>query len=522
MTDEKPRVIIIPPKPELQQTTTVTKQLRVAAYCRVSTKEEEQASSYEAQCEYYTDKIMSNKEWTMAGIFADEGITGTSTKKRTEFLRMIRQCKQKKIDLILTKSVSRFARNVKEALSYTRKLKLLGIGVQFEEDGINTLAMADEMLLNTFAAIAQEESKSISQNQRLSIVKRMESGEYIASNAPYGYRLIDKKLVIYEPEAEVVRWIFAAYLNGMSTVEIAHELSAKSVLTKGKKEQWKANRIAYILSNEKYDGDTLFQKYYGEETVPFKKHRNYGEVDQFFARNTHDAILPQGMFQAAQTLLQSRGRKFGRKMSQSEYPLTSRIRCSECGAFYHRKVRNGTVKWVCSRHAADTTACNSGYYSEERIYDGIITMINKLRFCEEDILGQTIQKLEFAAAAYKRNNRAASQLSQSIAELNAKLLALERLRTKGYLAADIYHTQAREIRQQLDKLKTERYSSFESKILTMLEDVRKLKSLIDELEQPLEVFDEKLFHEIVTDICINHHDEMTVTLLGGLRFTEQI
>ena len=180
------------------------------------------------------------------------------------------------------------------------------------------------------------------------------------------------------------------------------------------------------------------------------------------------------------------------------------------------------MKWVCSKHAADTATCNSGYYSEERIYDGIITMINKLRFCEEDILGQTIQKLEFAAAAYKRNNRAASQLSQSIAELNAKLLALERLRSKGYLAADIYHTQAREIRQQLDQLKTERYSSFESKILTMLEDVRKLKSLIDELEQPLEVFDEKLFHEIVTDICINNRDEMTVTLLGDLKFTEQI
>ncbi len=185
-------------------------------------------------------------------------------------------------------------------------------------------------------------------------------------------------------------------------------------------------------------------------------------------------------------------------------------------------MRNGVIKWVCAKHAADTNACNSSYYSEERIYDGIITMINKLRFCEEDILGQTIQKLEFAAAAYKRNNRAASQLSQSIAELNAKLLALERLRSKGYLAADIYHTQAREIRQQLGKLKTERYSSFESRITTMLEDVRKLKSLIDELEQPLEVFDEKLFHEVVTDICINNRDEMTVTLLGGLKFTEQI
>ena len=496
--------------------------LRVAAYCRVSSNSADQRNSFATQEHVYTKYIAEKQEWELVDIFADEGLSGMKADNRPEFQRMIRMCELHQIDLILTKSVSRFARNVKAALNYTRKLKLLGIGVQFEEDGINTLAMADEMLLNTFAAIAQEESKSISQNQRLSIVKRMESGEYIASNAPYGYRLIDKKLVIYEPEAEVVRWIFAAYLNGMSTVEIAHELSAKSVLTKGKKEQWKANRIAYILSNEKYDGDTLFQKYYGEETVPFKKHRNYGEMDQFFAYNTHDAILPQGMFQAAQTLLQSRSRKFGRKMSQSEYPLTSRIRCSECGSFYHRKVRSGVIKWVCAKHAADTTACNSSYYSEERIYDGIITMINKLRFCEEDILGQTIQKLEFAAAAYKRNNRAASQLSQSIAELNAKLLALERLRSKGYLAADIYHTQAREIRQQLGKLKTERYSSFESRITTMLEDVRKLKSLIDELEQPLEVFDEKLFHEIITDICINNRDEMTVTLLGGLKFTEQV
>ena len=139
MTDEKPRVIIIPPKPELQQAAAVTKQLRVAAYCRVSTKEKEQASSYEAQCEYYTDKIMSNKEWTMAGIFADEGITGTSTKKRTEFLRMIRQCKQKKIDLILTKSIQRFARNTLDCINYTRILRQLGIGVLFEKENINSL-----------------------------------------------------------------------------------------------------------------------------------------------------------------------------------------------------------------------------------------------------------------------------------------------------------------------------------------------------------------------------------------------
>ena len=182
--------------------------LRVAAYCRVSSNSADQRNSFATQEHVYTKYIAEKQEWELVDIFADEGLSGMKADNRPEFQRMIRMCELRQIDLILTKSVSRFARNVKEALSYTRKLKLLGVGVQFEEDGVNTLAMADEMLLNTFAAIAQEESKSISQNQRLSIVKRMEAGEYIASNAPYGYRLVDKKLVIYEPEAEVVRWIY--------------------------------------------------------------------------------------------------------------------------------------------------------------------------------------------------------------------------------------------------------------------------------------------------------------------------
>lgn len=201
--------------------------LRVAAYCRVSSNSADQRNSFATQERVYTKYIAEKQEWELVDIFADEGLSGMKADNRPEFQRMIRMCELHQIDLILTKSVSRFARNVKEALNYTRKLKLLGIGVQFEEDGINTLAMADEMLLNTFAAIAQEESESISQNERLSIVKRMERGEYIATNVPYGYRLIDKKLVVYEPEAKIVRWIFDAYLNGMSATEIARELTAQ-------------------------------------------------------------------------------------------------------------------------------------------------------------------------------------------------------------------------------------------------------------------------------------------------------
>ena len=253
--------------------------LRVAAYCRVSSNSADQRNSFATQERVYTKYIAEKQEWELVDIFADEGLSGMKADNRPEFQRMIRMCELHQIDLILTKSVSRFARNAKEALNYTRKLKLLGIGVQFEEDGINTLAMADEMLLNTFAAIAQEESESISQNERLSIVKRMERGEYIATNVPYGYRLIDKKLVVYEPEAKIVRWIFGAYLNGMSATEIARELTAQGIPTKDNKANWKSNRLTYMLSNERYAGHTLHQKFYGESTVPFKRHRSSKEKD---------------------------------------------------------------------------------------------------------------------------------------------------------------------------------------------------------------------------------------------------
>ena len=366
--------------------------LRVAAYCRVSSNSADQKNSFATQERVYRKRITENPDWELVDIFADEGLSGMKADTRPEFQRMIRMCELHQIDLILTKSVSRFARNVKEALSYTRKLKLLGVGVQFEEDGVNTLAMADEMLLNTFAAIAQEESKSISQNERLSIVKRMERGEYIATNVPYGYRLIDKKLVVYEPEAKIVRWIFDAYLNGMSATEIARELTAQGIPTKDNKANWKSNRLTYMLSNERYAGHTLHQKFYGEATVPFKRHRNCGEYDQFYAENTHEAILAPDVYEAVQRLLAARRKKTESVKTTNTYPLTSRIRCSECGALYHRKTSNGVIKWVCSRHAADTAACGSHYYSEARIYDGIITMINKLRFCEEDILGDNRDK----------------------------------------------------------------------------------------------------------------------------------
>lgn len=222
------------------------KKLRVAAYCRVSSNSADQLNSYATQIRVYTKKIKQNPEWDLVDIFADEGISGTNAENRPEFQRMIRMCELRQIDLIIAKSISRFARNTKETLEYTRKLKLIGVGVMFEKEGINTLSLGDEMLLNTFAAIAQEESQAISQNLRLANKKRMENGEYISSHVPYGFRLINKETVIYEPEAVIVRKIFMDYLNGKSTTEIAKELTASKTPTKYGNEQWSHTGIVYI------------------------------------------------------------------------------------------------------------------------------------------------------------------------------------------------------------------------------------------------------------------------------------
>ena len=339
----------------------------------------------------------------MVEIFADEGISGMKAKNRPEFQRMIRMCELHQLDLIITKSVSRFARNVKEALEYVRKLKLLGVGIIFEKEGINTQSLGDEMLLNTFTAIAQEESKAISQNQRLSIVKRMELGIYVDSNAPYGFRLENKQLVEYPPEAVIVRWIFRSYLNGMSTTEIAKVLTERGIPTKSGKEKWKSTKISYMLSNERYIGDCHYQKTYRDTTVPFKQFKNRGEEDMYYATGTHASIIEKETFDKAQVLLQKRKEQFTKSITFNTYPLTSRIRCSECGSFYRRKIRSGGVKWVCAKHEENTKSCNSNYYSEERIYDGFLSVVNKLRFGQENILGQVIAKLESATHKYKRN-----------------------------------------------------------------------------------------------------------------------
>lgn len=511
-----PQVKLISPQTKQQ-----TAKLRVAAYCRVSSNSADQLNSYARQMKVYTELINRRKEWQLVEVFADEAVSGTTAEKRPEFLRMIKACELRQIDLIITKSVSRFARNVKESLEYVRKLKLLGIGVQFEKEGINTMSLGDEMLINTFSAIAQEESVAISQNLRLANHKRMADGEYINASEPYGYQFDGKKLIPCESEALIVKNIYEYYLNGLSTAEIAFELNSRGIPTKTGKDKWRAARVACIISNEKNVGDSLYQKTF-TTPLPFKKLKNRGEEDQYYASDTHEGIIDREIYERAMALLEKRRAENARKTEITQYPLTGKIRCEDCGSYYRRRIVRDRIRWGCAAHIEDSNMCNSHYIAEERILDGFTAIINKLCFGDNRILGDTENMLSAAITAMKRQNTDAAQISKEIAELNSKLLVLEQLRSKGYMAQEIFLSQSQEVNNRLKKLKAQRQSSYESKLEDELQKIRTLRKLLSEITEPIVGFNNTLFEETVDSLSLNNRDELTVTFIGGVSFKEII
>ena len=467
MTDEKPRVIIIPPKPELQQTTAVTKQLRVAAYCRVSTKEEEQASSYEAQCEYYTDKIMSNKEWTMAGIFADEGITGTSTKKRTEFLRMIRQCKQKKIDLILTKSIQRFARNTLDCINYTRILRQLGIGVLFEKENINSLPADSEFMITMYGAMAQSESESISGNIRRGRQMHANVGTLkVPCHRLYGYKKDEnEKFCIIPEQAEVVREIYERYKNGASLRNLKDWLESNHIKTVLGTEEWSVSAIKGILTNEKYCGDVLLQKTFCTDVISKKIVKNIGQMTQYYMPDHHEGIVSKEKYQAVQAEMARRGALrspskqavTGRSCYTSKYALSDRLFCGECGTLYRRKTRNikGNIyhEWRCiSRLEYGKKYChNSPTLDEAPLQQAVLAAINASMSGRKVLADQLVDAMEQELAPVPGESMSLGDIDRAVTELGKQFDTLLAEAANG--DADEYAERFRTISTTMEELK---------------------------------------------------------------------
>lgn len=298
----------------------------------------------------YNNLIKSHDRWELVDIYADEGITGTSAKKRGDFQRMLEDCRKGKIDKILVKSISRFARNTKDCLEAVRELRTLGISIFFEEHNIDTRMVSSEMLTSVIAACAQAESESISQNMKWSIQKKMQNGTYVASNVPFGFRRINGNLVVEESEARYVRDAFRNYLAGKSTSDIAKEFTAQSaadpVLSSRK---WSFQAIVEMLKNEKYIGDAMYQKTYMTDSLPRQCLRNRGERDRYYASDTHPGIIDRQSYDAVQLLLQKRSEKHVQHTVNTS-PLGGRFICGKCGAGFRRKQNNGNAVFSCMSH----------------------------------------------------------------------------------------------------------------------------------------------------------------------------
>ncbi len=539
MTDEKPRVIIIPPKPEFQQTTTVTKQLRVAAYCRVSTKEEEQASSYEAQCEYYTDKIMSNKEWTMAGIFADEGITGTSTKKRTEFLRMIRQCKQKKIDLILTKSIQRFARNTLDCINYTRILRQLGIGVLFEKENINSLPPDSEFMITMYGAMAQSESESISGNIRRGRQMHANVGTLkVPCHRLYGYKKDEnEKFCIIPEQAEVVREIYQRYKDGASLRNLKDWLEGNHIKTVLGTEEWSVSVIKGILTNEKYCGDVLLQKTFCTDVISKKIVKNIGQMTQYYMPDHHEGIVSKEQYQAVQAEMarrsalrsQSKQAVTGRSCYTSKYALSDRLFCGECGTLYRRKTRNikGNIyhEWRCiSRLEYGRKYCHeSPTLREIPLQNAILAAINSAMSVKtalvdriKNVVSLELLPVQGQTMSLADIERRLAQLDEQFQRLLAEAIDAENKEACNAQFAEILAEQTALKKQKEEILQS---SADAERICTRM---KQAEQAIENAAQTITEWNENAVRQIVECVTVLSADEILVRIKGGAEIKQTI
>ena len=497
----------------------VQKKIRVAAYCRVSSSSDDQLHSFAAQVQYYTKFIRSNDQMELVDIYADEGLTGTKTAKRDEFNRMVADCKKGRIDRVLTKSLSRFARNTADALMYARILRENGVSILFEKENIDTAFMSSELRLALSGAQAQEESISISKNMRWSIERRMKNGTFLASSTPYGYKLENRKFVIADDEAKIVRWIFDSYLSGMGKKEIADKLNSQNTPKRKGYEKWWITTINYILRNERYIGDALFQKSFTTETLPFISKRNYGQKPQYYVEETNPAIISKEDFYAVQERLKHEGSK--QKKDELDCPLRRKIMCS-CGHYYKRKVINNKTYWVCRKHDYDTNQCNSGSVPEKEIYNAFINMINKLRIYDKSIITDTIQKMERLYTKASGTTEKIREIDRSISELTNKNLVLARLNSKGIMRGSEYTEKSGKLNAQISNLRAERRKLLQNDEDGCLSGLRQLEEIIQGIKEPLTDFDEDLFGIIVKQITVPARTSLCFELIGGIKLTETI
>lgn len=532
MRTAPPKVITIPAKPELAKQKAVQRHLRVAAYCRVSTDDEEQLTSYEAQQEYYTDKIMTNKEWTMAGIFADEGITGTSARKRPEFLRMIRMCKQKKIDLILVKSISSFARNTVDCLNYIRTLKELGVAVYFEKENINTLSAESEMLITIMGAFAQAESESISANVKWGKRKAMADGKAIIQYQKlYAYEKgEDGSPKIIPEQAEIVLQIYKRFLSGASLRNIQEWLEQERIPNVNGEQGWTIRAVRNILTNEKYCGDVLLQKTFIQDCISKKVIKNTGQLPQYLVRNHHVGIVNCETFDAVQAEFARRtaGKSPSKKNAPtgltsyaSKYALSERLVCGECGTLYRRCTWNirgkRKIVWRCvSRLDYGKKYCHdSPTLEEEALQRSILAAINSRMSDKGKLIQDITESMELEKARIPGESISLGDIQRRLDELDEQT---KKLVSKAAEVGDMasYAPKLKAILDEISALK-EKQAYIVQQQQSNAQAMWQIRNAAEALEQaPKQIeWDDSTIRQLVDTVKVISKDKIEIYLRGG-------
>lgn len=528
-------VTVIPPNPILlEELQRKPKKARVAAYCRVSTDEEEQQNSYKVQKEYFTDKINKNRDWEMVDVFADEGISGTGTKKRAEFLKLMKLCEKGKVDIILTKSISRFARNTLDSISYVRMLRSKGIAVIFEKEGINTMAMSSEMIFTVLSAFAQAESESISQNVTWGKRRSFKNGKVTFQYSRFlGYEKgEDGQPKIVPEQAEIVKRIFYSYLSGYSADKIKKELEGEGVISATGKPEWSIHTIQYMLTNEKYIGDAILQKTYVVDFITKKSKKNNGEIPQYYVTGNHEGIIPKDIFNRVQEEMARRGNK--RKVSQKntktehgkysgKYALSELLVCGECGTRYRRVTwaRGGKKKivWRCiNRLEYGTKHCNDSPTIEEyKLQDAIVRAVNRLTDDKDEVAATLKDSLQLALSAGEDTIDKVA-IGSRIRELQATMLDLVQVSAKSSSGADFLDEKCKEISDEIKGLQEtlQRHEQRQTSAQNTLSRMGEILALLESENLNLTEYDEALVRQNIEEVKVLSEDKVMVVFKSGL------
>lgn len=498
------------------------KKLRVAAYARVSTSSNEQLVSLETQKNHYERYIKARPNWEYAGLYYDEGVTGTKMAKRDGLLRLLADCDRGLIDYIIVKSVSRFSRNAMESIETVRKLCNKGIYLYFEKENIDTGKMEGEVLLAILSSLAESESRSVSGNNKWSIQKRYRNGTYKIGYPPYGYDNVDGQMLINKEQAETVRWIFGEILSGKSPGNIAKELNGKGIRTK-RGGSWTGHTISGMIQNEKYTGDVILQKTYMDDQ--FNRHINRGEKTQYLVRGHHEAIVSREDFDAANAILVRNGLEKGVRKNEEKYKnryaMSGKIVCGECGGRWKRVKRNNSFGFSCSTHIRSKSACGMRTIAEASVKAAFITLMNKLTWGRSRILLPFAKMLKVGA-----NDKSLERFSEieSHLEKNTKRrVQITQFFTKGLLDPAVYAEECDALPEEAERLARERNAltararephEWQEAVAALLKYTAKGRTLKD--------FDDALFTEHIDHIVVYERTEIGFAMKCGPVFRERI